>query len=91
MREKENQIQRHFPKELILGDLTILKGSLVLEHTCASLCYLTKFYKTIEKKPQKTPNVKSRKNKNEGSSEGFSPIKTGKRLREGPRYLYDGL
>ena len=47
MREKENQIQRHFPKELILGDLTILKGSLVLEHTCASLCYLTKFYKTI--------------------------------------------
>ena len=31
MREKENQIQIHFPKELILGDLTILKGSLVLE------------------------------------------------------------
>ena len=31
MREKENQIQIHFPKELILGDLTILKGSLLLE------------------------------------------------------------
>ena len=49
MREKENQIQRNFPKELILGDLTILKGSLLLEHTFASLCYLAKFYETIKK------------------------------------------
>ena len=63
MREKENQIQRHFPKELILGDLTILKGSLVLEHTCASLCYLTKSYKTIKKTSKDTKCKKSQKQK----------------------------
>ena len=50
MGEKENQIQRHFPKELILGDLTILKGSLVLEtHLRELVLYLTKSYKTIKK------------------------------------------
>ena len=50
MREKENQIQIHFPKELILGDLTILKGSLVLEtHLRELVLYLTKSYKTIKK------------------------------------------
>ena len=36
MGEKENQIQRHFPKELILGDLTILKGSLLEHHESAT-------------------------------------------------------